>query len=97
MAESTALTFSHKELVEILIKSQDIHEGIWQLTLEYAFGTFGGHAPFPERIAPPGMPQIPQLINPSVFLGVAKIGIKKVAIEDNQSVNAAKVNPMKAE
>lgn len=82
MPETAAYTFSHKEILETLIKKQNLHEGIWQLTIQFAVGT---------GIFPKTEPE-PELF-PSVVLGVAKIGIKRVEKEDSLSVDAAKVNP----
>jgi hypothetical protein len=35
MAESTQIIFSHKEVVEALLKQHGIHEGIWGLFIRF--------------------------------------------------------------
>ena len=38
MAETNLVTFSYKEVVEALIKKQDLHDGIWALYIEFGIG-----------------------------------------------------------
>ena len=41
MAEITTISFNFKEVIEALIKKDDLNEGIWQLTFEFGLGAFG--------------------------------------------------------
>lgn len=84
MAKEEKFAFSHKEIVEELIKRQDIHEGIWRLYIEFAFGA-GNAGPSPEQIVP------------TALIGIQRIGILRVEAEDALSVDAARVNPKPAE
>ncbi len=40
MAEPTQYTFSYKEVVEALIKQQDLHEGEWAIFVEFGIHSF---------------------------------------------------------
>ena len=35
MPETTEINFSHREIVEMLIRKQGIHEGIWMLSVRF--------------------------------------------------------------
>ena len=52
MAEVSQFKFDHKEVVEALIKKQGLHEGIWQLSIEFGFGAAIIGAPTPGAPAP---------------------------------------------
>ncbi|HOP47768.1 MAG TPA: hypothetical protein PK874_08905 [Desulfobacteraceae bacterium] len=74
--------FSLIELTEILVKNQGLHEGLYNLTVQFqiAVGTVG---PSPESMCPGAM------------MGVSRIGLSKTAEgkENVHTVNAALVNP----
>ncbi len=84
MPENTQITFSHREIIELLIKERNIHEGVWRLTIVFGlqavnFGSPGSNDVFPSAIVP-----------------VQKIGIQRVGddeLPDGITVDAAKVNP----
>jgi len=80
MADETTHLFSHKETVELLIKKQGIHQGLWRLAIEFGFGA-GNLGPAPDQISP------------AAIVTVARIGIKQSEAEDALTVDAAKVNP----
>lgn len=82
MAEPTQITFSYKELVELLIKHAGLHEGIWGL-----FVTFGMQA----TNAGPNENDL----KPAVIIPVVGIGLQKFEKENNLSADAAKVNPLR--
>lgn len=80
MAEVAQLTFTHKEVVTALLKQQGIHEGIWQLIVNFSLGAaFVG-------------PNDGEL-NPAAVVPVSHIGIQKTDRVTNLSVDAAEVNP----
>lgn len=81
MAEVTTYQFSHKEVVEALIRQQDIHEGIWSLTVEYGLAVAN---------TGPG----PNDLNPTAILPLVKLGIAKSKELTNLSVDASVVNPV---
>ena len=84
MAEITAYHFEYKEVVEALTKRQGLHEGIWQLSIEYGF-TAANIGPSDNDL------------KPAAIIPLVKIGIGKVVKETNLTVDAAKVNPVKKE
>jgi len=81
MVEETTHLFSHKEVVELLIKKQDIHHGFWRLAIEFGFGA-ANLGPTPEQTSPTGI------------VAVVRIGIRQVDAEDALTVDAGKVNPI---
>lgn len=76
--------FSLVEITEILIKEQGIHEGIYNLAVQFNFA-FGAVGPSPESIFPGAM------------MGISRIGLSKVEEDKTNihSVNAAEVNPIR--
>lgn len=81
MAEATTYQFSHKEVVEALVKQQGLHDGIWSLTVE--FGLSGGNIG-------PG----PGELNPAAIVPVLKLGLTKTNEQTNLTVDASAVNPV---
>jgi len=80
MAEPTQITFKYSELVELMLKKQGIHEGIWGL-----FVNFGLAA---SNIGPSE-----ENLSPAAIVGVVGIGLQKFDKESNLTLDAAKVNP----
>lgn len=80
MAEATRYTFSHKEIAEVLVKHQGIHEGLWMLYLE--FGIQAANAG----------PSDDQLL-PVAIVPVLKMGLQKSQAMNSLTVDAAVVNP----
>jgi hypothetical protein len=82
MAEATQYMFDHKEVVELLVKKQGLHEGVWMLSLE--IGQAAASVP-----APDGKSLLPAAINI-----VQRIGLKKHdGAPSNLTVDAAEMNP----
>jgi hypothetical protein len=81
MPEITNLVFTHKEVVTALLKSQDIHEGIWGLYVEFGIGA-ANVGPSPDEI------------QPAAIIPVLKIGFQKFNEVTNISVDASEVNPI---
>lgn len=82
MPEVESYKFSHKELIELMIKAAGVHEGDWTLQINFGF-TAGNFGPDEENMMPGGA----ALIN---FVGITK------AHPDSPKglvVDAAKVNP----
>ena len=75
---------SLREMTEILIKHHNVHEGRYELSIEFrvAIGTMG---PSPEEVLPSGM------------IGVSGMALAKVADDVTHAhvVDAANVNPKK--
>ncbi len=73
--------FSLRELTEIIIKQQKIHEGFYNLSFEFQIAV-GAVGPTPESICPGAM------------IGVSRIGIAKSDNKNIHTVDAAEVNPL---
>ncbi len=82
MAEADLFTFSHKEVVEALIKKQNLHEGLWALYIEFGIGAANA-GPSPDAL------------NPSAIVPVVKIGLTRATEKTNLTVDAAEVNSAK--
>lgn len=80
MAEVTQYTFSHREVVEMLVKQQGLHEGIWGLYVRFGLGASN-------------VGESAAQIQPAAIVPVVEIGLQKFDKETNISVDAAKVNP----
>lgn len=74
---------SIKEITKILIKHYGVHDGIFDLAIEFTVG-FGPIGPNEEELYP------------GVALGIRKLGLAKADGTNNpNAVNAAEVNPAK--
>lgn len=80
MAEPTQYMFTHKEVVEILVKQQGLHEGLWSLSVEFGINAV---------ITGPNDDQL----YPTAMVPVIRFGIQKSEKMNNISVDAALVNP----
>jgi len=80
MAEPTQIVFSHTEVVQALLKQQQIHEGIWGIYIKFGI-----------KAANVGMS--PSDLLPAAIVPVIEIGLQKFDEENNLAVDAAKVNP----
>jgi len=80
MAEPTQFVFSHKEVVEALLRKQGIHEGIWGLYVKFGIGA--------SNIGP-----TPAEILPSAIVPIVELGLQRFEQENNIAVDAAQVNP----
>ena len=80
MPEVTQYVFSHKEVVEALIKKQGLHDGLWMLYVEFGL------------VAANVGPTEDQL-TPAAVIPLAKLGLQKGQKENALTVDAAKVNP----
>lgn len=81
MAEPTQFSFDYKELAEILIKQQGIHQGLWYVY--YKFGIQATNMAF----------QSPENYVPTAMIPILEVGIQKTDKTSNLSVDAAQVNP----
>jgi hypothetical protein len=82
MPEIETITLTYKEVVEALVKYQNLHEGIWQLYIEFG-------------IAAANVATGPYQASPSAIVPVSKIGLHRVNQENSLAVDASKVNPIK--
>lgn len=81
MPETKKMTFSHREVVEALLKKADIHEGLWGIYIE--FGLAGAN------VATPGGE-----FTPAAIVGIKSIGLQHYDEVSNLTVDAAQVNPI---
>ena len=81
MAEIKTITLSYKEVVEALIKHQNIHEGIWQLYIEFGIGAAN-------------MVVGEEQVSPAAIVPVSKIGLHRIDKETPLALDASKVNPI---
>lgn len=80
MAEPTQIVFSYKEVAEALLKTQNIHEGIWGIFIKFGISA-ANVGPTPDSLAP------------AAIVPVLQIGLQKFEQENNLSIDAALVNP----
>lgn len=81
-AKAVDPVLSLRDLTELLIKHYGIHEGKYDLLMEFQIGT-GMFGPTPDAKLP------------SAFVGVSKIGLMPASVESATTVDAAIVNPGK--
>ena len=84
MNEPKIITLTHKEVINALIKHQNIHEGIWQLYVE--FGISAGNVPTADESQE-------LRLCPAAIVPIAKIGLRMVDKETPLALDASKVNP----
>jgi len=80
MTEVKTIALNHKELTEALIKHQNLHDGIWQLYVE--FGLSAVNVTTGENQA-----------SPAAIVSINKVGLTKVDKETPLSLDASRVNP----
>jgi hypothetical protein len=80
--EATQYMFSHRELLDALIKKAGVHEGKWQLAVGFSLAAVNA-GPAPGQMVP------------SAVVGISNIGIIKAQPESPQELvaDAAVVNP----
>ena len=82
MPEVNQIFFTHKELLELLIKKADVHEGKWVLSANFGFSV-GNFGPTPDQIAPGGI------------VVLLQTGIQRAVPEtpESMTLDAAIINP----
>lgn len=80
MPEVSQYTFSLREITEILVKQQGLHEGIWGLYVRFGLGASN-------------VGESAAQIQPAAIVPIVEIGLQKFDKETNISVDAAKINP----
>lgn len=82
MPEVDQYTFKYREVLEALVKKAGLHEGKWQLTMQ--FGLAGMNmGPTPEQTVP------------AAAVGVTSIGLSRAKPDSPSAlvIDAAEVNP----
>ena len=80
MPETKSISFTHKEVVEALIRYNDLHEGLWGLFIEFGLGAAN-------------VGSEPGDLLPAAIVPVKKIGLQRFNEPNNLTVDAAEVNP----
>lgn len=80
MAEASQIMFSFKEIAELMIKRQGIHEGIWGLFVKFGLGA--------ANVGPSEGE-----VRPTAMIPILEMGLQKFDKESNLTVDASKVNP----
>jgi hypothetical protein len=82
MPEVNQYLFSHKELLEALIKRAGVHEGKWMIVASFGFSA-ANFGPSPDQMAP------------GAVVLVQQMGIQKATPDAPESmiIDAALVNP----
>ena len=83
MSEVSSFDFSHKEVVTALLKSAEIHEGIWMLAAK--LGLAGVNIQLPDS----------SNINPAAVVSIYNLRIERTTELNSLSVDASVVNPLK--
>ena len=81
MPETKSFTFTYKEVVEALIRYNNLHEGLWGLSIEFGLAA--------ANIAPEAGGDL----LPTAIIPVKKIGLTRSNEPNNLTVDAAEVNP----
>jgi hypothetical protein len=82
MSEIKTVEFSHKEVAEALVHFNEIHEGLWGISLR--FGIQGANIG-----ASPGGD-----LTPAAIVPILSIGLQRFDKPNNLTVDAAIVNPL---
>jgi hypothetical protein len=86
MAKPEIFTFEYKEVAELLVKQQDIHEGHWAIVFE--LGLAGGVFAFPPDV---------ENFAPTAVVTIKKIRLQHFDEPTPLTVDAAEVNPAAVE
>jgi hypothetical protein len=81
MGQPKQFVFEYKELAELMVKQQDLHEGHWGIYLE--FGLQGTNVQDEGK----------EKMLPAALLMVSRIGLQRFDTETPLSVDAAIINP----
>jgi hypothetical protein len=76
------ISYSLREITELLIKHQELHEGLYELSFQF-------------QIAVGGVKTSPENVLPGAMFGVSAIGLSKSEEENMNTIDAAQVNPLK--
>jgi hypothetical protein len=83
MGDPQIITFAYKEIAEVLLKHQGIHEGLWSFTVQMGFQA---------GIVKAGASENDMV--PAAIVPLLKVGIQKHDKPNPLTVDAAKVNPL---
>lgn len=78
------IAYTHKDLLKLMLKDQNIHEGYWTLLIRYGFGA--GNVPTSA--------DQPNDVNPTALVGVLNVGLQRASAMGPLTVDAAIENPL---
>lgn len=81
MSEISGLDFSHEDVLKALLKSADIHNGIWMLAVKFGLTA--------TNVQLPGSTNL----DPAAIINLINLRIEKTTELGPLSVDAALVNP----
>ena len=81
-----AIAYSPKQLAEILVKHNDIHDGHWGIQIEFNFAA--GMIPVASQ------DKSAVVVLPAAINAVGKIGLRRFEEANPITVNASEVNPL---
>lgn len=81
MGEPQTIIFKYVEIIELLLKHQGIHEGIWGLHIQFG-------------IQPANINVSPSEAVPGLIIPMLKFGLQKFDKPGGITVDAAQVNPL---
>jgi hypothetical protein len=80
--EAVGEPVSHKGIAALLVKHYELHEGLYDLMVEYVIGM--------GKVGPdPGAPV------PGAMVGMNRLSLTKAKVAGPQTVDAAEINPKK--
>lgn len=77
------LEFSYREVAEALIRSNDIHEGYWGISIKFGIQATNVSLTDSEELTP------------AAIIPVLKLGLQRFDKTNNLAVDASQVNPVK--
>jgi hypothetical protein len=80
MPEAKTIVFNHKEVAKALVKEANIHDGFWQIYVEFA-------------ISAANIAIGPDQFSPAAIVPITKIGLMKMEQEAPLTIDASRVNP----
>jgi hypothetical protein len=93
MAEADMYKFSHKEVVEALIKQQGIHDGLWSLYIEFGIAAANMNMALQPAGQAIAAPSDADALTPAAIVPVVSIGLIRSANLNRLTVDAGEVNP----
>ena len=80
MADATQFVFGFRELAELLVKRQGIHDGLWGVSVKFGLSAMN-------------VSQDGQELRPAAIVPIMEIGIQRFNEASTLTVDAALVNP----
>lgn len=78
MSDTKTITYTMRELAELLVKDQGLTEGKWMLSVEFGFGATNSG---PDN----------NNLSPTAMVPLTKVGLKPANTENNLTVDATKL------